>query len=95
APSLDANNEFGEVIHLVEETIPVNEVMDYVFPKHSIHTIVFESIHKADLNANGCIDINEMLKFIDLWYYDSISNTIAELIEALDMWTRPDAGCLG
>jgi len=51
--------------------------------------------HKADKNMNGCIETDELLDFIDDWYYDSTENTMVELIDALDMWTRPETGCSG
>ena len=49
-----------------------------------------QTFHKSDTNQDGCVQSTELSAFIDLWYLDSSSPTIRELIEAIGFWKR---GC--
>jgi len=40
--------------------------------------------HRADTGRNGCIEMNELTAFIDLWKQNSVN--IGELMEAIGLW---------
>jgi len=41
-------------------------------------------VHSADTSKDGCIDMNELTVFIDLWKQNSVN--IGELMEAIGLW---------
>ena len=43
-------------------------------------------VHKSDSDCNGCVSSTELSAFISLWYLDSSSPTLKELIEAIGLW---------
>ena len=48
---------------------------------------------EVDTNQDECIETTELLPFMDLWYLDSSTNTMSELMDAIGTWTDPPPGC--
>jgi len=46
--------------------------------------------HKSDTSQDGCVSMEELTAFIDLWKVDSSNPTLKDLIEAIGLWKR---GC--
>jgi hypothetical protein len=48
--------------------------------------------HRADTSQDGCIIMNELLAFIDLWKLSSMDVPMPQLIEAIGLW-KQGTGC--
>jgi hypothetical protein len=51
-----------------------------------------ETYHRADTNQDGCIDLQELLAFIDRWKVSSKDVPMPELMEAIGLWNA-GTGC--
>jgi hypothetical protein len=51
-----------------------------------------KSYHRADINNNYCIDLNELLSFIKRWKISSQDVPMPELMEAIGLW-KSGTGC--
>jgi hypothetical protein len=49
--------------------------------------------HRADTNKDGCIDLSELLAFINRWKVSSKDVTMPELMEAIGLWNL-GTGCM-
>jgi hypothetical protein len=54
--------------------------------------ITVKLFHRADTNQDGCIDLNELLAFIDRWKISSQDVPMPELMEAIGLWNT-GTGC--
>ena len=48
--------------------------------------------HRADTNQDGCITMDEIPAFIDLWHYDSTTYPMREMMEGIALW-KSGTGC--
>lgn len=48
--------------------------------------------HRADTSGGGCVDMGELLDFIDLWFTDSQDVTMSEVMQAITLW-KAQTGC--
>jgi hypothetical protein len=54
------------------------------------HKYNLRSYHKADTNKDGCIDMEELLAFIERWKVSSADVSIGEVVGAIGKWKK---GC--
>jgi len=47
---------------------------------------------RADSSRDGCVEEHELILFIDLWKYDSTTNPMWEVMEAVSLWSY-GTGC--
>ena len=51
------------------------------------------TFHRCDTNPqDGCVQLNELLGFMDDWYYDSTAYPMWEMMEGVSLW-KSGAGC--
>jgi hypothetical protein len=54
--------------------------------------IVVREIHRADINQDGCVDLDELLVFIKRWKISSKDVPMPEVMEAIGLWNQ-GTGC--
>jgi hypothetical protein len=63
-----------------------------VWGEPSNRIITIQGFHRADTNQDSCIQINELLAFIDRWKISSQDVTMPEMMEAIGLW-KSGSGC--
>jgi hypothetical protein len=65
----------------------------YVYP-HPLTLIgaPIPGLHPSDINRNGCVELNEMIAFMDRWKISSSDVAMPELMESIGLW-KSGTGC--
>jgi hypothetical protein len=50
------------------------------------------SYHRSDMNRNGCVELGEMISFMDRWKISSTDVLMPEMMSSIGLW-KSGAGC--
>ena len=73
-------------------TIDDIRIYDIALSDSEIMNIYNANYHRSDTNRNNCIEINEMLSFLDRWKISIADVPMPELMESIGLW-KGGSGC--